>query len=113
MRSPPTRRRGSSPPSGISASWACECRPAPSWFKRGDGGPVSEALLALHQEVNACVRCALSGTRTHAVPGAGDPNARIMIVGEAPGQNEDQQGLPFVGAAGQLLNQLLAGIGLR
>jgi uracil-DNA glycosylase len=46
------------------------------------------------------------------VPGAGDPHAQIMIVGEAPGQNEDQQGLPFVGAAGQLLNQLLASVGI-
>jgi uracil-DNA glycosylase family 4 len=47
------------------------------------------------------------------VPGAGDPQAQIMIVGEGPGQNEDQQGLPFVGAAGQLLNQLLTSVGIN
>jgi DNA polymerase len=74
---------------------------------------VSEALLALHQEVRVCELCALHRTRTKAVPGDGDPEAKIVIVGEAPGQNEDKQGLPFVGAAGQLLNQLLAGIGIE
>jgi DNA polymerase len=74
---------------------------------------VSEALLALHQEVRVCELCALHRTRTKAVPGDGDPEAKIMIVGEAPGQNEDKQGLPFVGAAGPLLNQLLAGIGIE
>ncbi len=74
---------------------------------------MSEALLNLHQEVRGCTLCALHRTRTKAVPGDGDPQAQIMIVGEAPGQNEDQQGLPFVGAAGQLLNQLLSGIGIE
>jgi DNA polymerase len=74
---------------------------------------VSEALLGLHQEVRGCQLCGLSRTRIKAVPGDGDPNARIMIVGEAPGQNEDKQGLPFVGAAGQLLNQLLGDIGIE
>ncbi|MFY9614834.1 MAG: uracil-DNA glycosylase [Candidatus Dormiibacterota bacterium] len=74
---------------------------------------MSEALLGLHQEVRGCQLCALSRTRTQAVPGEGDPAAKIMIVGEAPGQNEDKQGLPFVGAAGQLLNQLLSGIGIE
>jgi uracil-DNA glycosylase family 4 len=54
--------------------------------------------------------CALSRSRIQAVPGSGDPQARIMIVGEAPGKNEDEQGVPFVGAAGQLLNKLLASI---
>lgn len=73
---------------------------------------MSEALLGLHQEVRVCELCALSRTRTNAVPGDGDPQAQIMIVGEAPGQTEDKQGLPFVGAAGQLLNQLLEGIGI-
>jgi uracil-DNA glycosylase family 4 len=73
---------------------------------------LSDALEVLHQEVRVCQLCALGRTRTKAVPGAGDPRARVMIVGEAPGQNEDQQGLPFVGAAGQLLNKLLASIGI-
>jgi uracil-DNA glycosylase family 4 len=62
--------------------------------------------------VRVCALCALHRTRTIAVPGDGAADAKIMIIGEAPGQKEDQQGLPFVGAAGQLLNRLLAGIGI-
>jgi DNA polymerase len=73
---------------------------------------LTDALEVLHQEVRVCQLCALGRTRTRAVPGAGDPQAKVMIVGEAPGQNEDQQGLPFVGAAGQLLNRLLSTIGI-
>lgn len=73
---------------------------------------VIDDLQVLHQEVRECALCALSRSRVKAVPGAGEPAARIMIVGEAPGQKEDQEGLPFVGAAGQLLNKLLASIGV-
>jgi uracil-DNA glycosylase family 4 len=71
---------------------------------------VIDSLKALEQQVRVCTLCALSRTRIQAVPGSGDPGSRIMIVGEAPGKNEDQQGVPFVGAAGQLLNKLLASI---
>ena len=71
---------------------------------------MSEALTDLETQVRACTLCALSRGRVMAVPGAGDPRARVMIVGEAPGKNEDQQGVPFVGAAGQLLNRLLGSI---
>ncbi len=63
-------------------------------------------------EVRACVKCGLHATRTQAVPGVGPCPADIMIVGEAPGFNEDRQGEPFVGAAGHLLDTLLARIGL-
>jgi uracil-DNA glycosylase family 4 len=69
-------------------------------------------LVALYQEVQACTKCPLHETRTKAVFGAGDADAEVMFVGEAPGAEEDRQGLPFVGRAGQLLNQLLEGIGL-
>jgi len=69
-------------------------------------------LPSLSAAVHNCRRCPLGHSRTRAVPGVGPPTARIMIVGEAPGQNEDQQGEPFVGAAGKLLDQLLGGIGL-
>jgi uracil-DNA glycosylase len=69
-------------------------------------------LPSLSTAVHECRRCALGYSRTKAVPGVGPGNARIMIVGEAPGQNEDLQGEPFVGAAGKLLDQLLSGIGL-
>ncbi|HEX7264300.1 MAG TPA: uracil-DNA glycosylase [Candidatus Dormibacteraeota bacterium] len=66
----------------------------------------------LHAEVRACVKCGLHATRTQAVPGVGPCPANIMIVGEAPGFNEDRQGEPFVGVAGKLLDTLLARIGL-
>ena len=69
-------------------------------------------LATLARDVHDCRRCPLGLSRTHAVPGVGPGDARIMVVGEAPGQNEDQQGEPFVGAAGKLLDQLLRGIGL-
>ncbi len=60
----------------------------------------------------SCVECGLSDTRTKVVFGVGDPDAALMFVGEAPGKNEDLQGEPFVGRAGQLLDQLLGEIGL-
>jgi uracil-DNA glycosylase len=59
---------------------------------------------------NHCHRCDLGHTRTHAVIGRGNPNASIMIIGEGPGQNEDETGLPFVGKAGQLLDKILASV---
>jgi uracil-DNA glycosylase len=71
------------------------------------------ALRSLADEVSACTRCRLSATRTQAVFGAGHPDAEVMFVGEAPGFHEDQQGIPFVGQAGKLLDRLLAGIGLE
>lgn len=78
--------------------------------------PVSDrarALDAYHRaEVVNCVRCPLHSTRTSVVVGAGNPDARVMFVGEAPGYHEDRSGLPFVGQAGKLLGQLLEGIGL-
>jgi len=70
------------------------------------------ALAALCAEVEACTLCELHATRTRAVPGEGDPASDLMFVGEAPGYHEDQQGRPFVGQAGKLLEQLLASIGL-
>ena len=69
-------------------------------------------LHAYRDEVAGCTRCALAGGRTQVVFGSGAPNADLMFVGEAPGFHEDKQGVPFVGAAGKLLDQLLAGIGL-
>jgi len=69
-------------------------------------------LAAYRDEVAGCTKCALAKGRTQVVFGAGSPTADLMFVGEAPGFHEDKQGVPFVGAAGQLLNKLLAGIGL-
>jgi uracil-DNA glycosylase len=70
------------------------------------------SLIAYGDQVAGCERCALAQTRTQVVFGAGSPTADLMFVGEAPGFHEDKQGVPFVGAAGQLLSKLLAGIGL-
>ncbi len=72
-----------------------------------------ESLIDLYREVTACTRCRLHETRTKAVFGAGNADADLMFVGEAPGAEEDRQGLPFVGRAGQLLNQLLGEIGMK
>jgi uracil-DNA glycosylase len=71
-----------------------------------------EDLVALYQETAACERCPLHATRTKVVFGAGNADADLMFVGEAPGQQEDLQGLPFVGRAGKLLDQLLEEVGL-
>ena len=70
-------------------------------------------LEQIRAEVEACHRCPLAGGRTQTVFGVGNPTARVLIVGEAPGKNEDLQGEPFVGAAGKFLNELLGIAGLR
>jgi uracil-DNA glycosylase len=74
--------------------------------------PDTAELERLHARIRACTECGLHATRTQAVPGTGPAGAEIMIVGEAPGFNEDVQGQPFVGAAGKLLDTLLTQIGL-
>ncbi len=70
------------------------------------------ALRRYAEETSGCVRCALAQGRTQVVFGSGNPDAELMFVGEAPGFHEDQQGVPFVGQAGKLLDRLLEGIGL-
>jgi uracil-DNA glycosylase len=71
-----------------------------------------ERLKAVYEEARGCVRCPLHQTRTQVVFGSGNADAELMFIGEAPGANEDRQGLPFVGQAGKLLDKLLAEIGL-
>ena len=71
------------------------------------------ALRAHAEDTAGCTRCALSQGRTQVVFGSGSPDADLMFVGEAPGFHEDQQGFPFVGQAGKLLQKLLDGIGLK
>jgi DNA polymerase len=71
------------------------------------------ALEVIAGEVRTCTRCRLHETRTQAVPGEGDPSTEVVLVGEGPGFNEDRQGRPFVGRAGDLLVRLLASIGWR
>jgi DNA polymerase len=70
-------------------------------------------LEAIADEVRVCTRCRLAQGRTNAVPGEGSPDTEVVFVGEGPGQNEDRQGRPFVGAAGKLLEELLGMIGWR
>lgn len=72
----------------------------------------AEALGALHESMRECSDCGLSAGRTQVVFGVGSPDAELMFVGEGPGFHEDKQGEPFVGQAGRLLTELLAGIGL-
>ena len=79
--------------------------PAPA---TGPGG-----LQAIRDEMGDCRRCKLAGGRRHIVFGSGSPKAELMFVGEAPGQDEDLQGLPFVGRAGQLLTKIIEAIELR
>src|SRR5437660_749954 len=72
-----------------------------------------EILKEIAVEVSACEKCRLCKGRTKAVPGEGNPQAKMMFIGEGPGFNEDQQGRPFVGKAGYLLEEALASINLK
>lgn len=72
-----------------------------------------EILQQIASEVSACTNCALHKTRKKSVPGEGPANSEIMFIGEGPGFNENEQGRPFVGAAGNFLVQLLAQAGLK
>lgn len=77
-----------------------------------DAAVRAQALERLHESLHQCTRCDLAEGRLNVVVGAGDPDADLMFVGEAPGATEDETGVPFVGRAGQLLDSLLEGIGL-
>jgi DNA polymerase len=70
-------------------------------------------LEAFHSDISDCMKCPLGATRTSFVFGSGNPNADIMVIGEAPGADEDAQGLPFVGRAGQLLTKILESIDMQ
>lgn len=86
---------------------ACHSETAPSVVEHADGA----AWEALRAEVSGCTRCELSRTRTQTVFGVGNRRAELMVIGEAPGADEDLQGEPFVGRAGQLLNSMLRAMG--
>ncbi len=90
------------------------------WVGKSDvlSGPVSsqsmdETLENIRGDLGDCRRCKLAGGRTNIVFGSGNPQADLMFVGEAPGADEDAQGLPFVGRAGQLLTKIIEAMGLR
>ena len=84
----------------------------PALALMGDEISQLESLEALAAVVNVCRKCPLCEGRTHAVPGEGNPRARLMCIGEGPGATEDATGRPFVGQAGELLNGILASIGI-
>jgi uracil-DNA glycosylase family 4 len=88
---------------------------APAPTAAASAAPAASAvrLAEVAAEAGVCTRCRLAGTRRSVVFGSGDPAARLMVVGEGPGAEEDRQGLPFVGPAGELLTKILAAIGLR
>lgn len=79
----------------------------------GDAAAREQVLAEVAAEVVGCPKCELCRTRTHAVPGEGPANARILLIGEGPGWHEDQQGRPFVGNSGKFLTELLAKAGLE
>lgn len=75
-------------------------------------GSSAKTLAALALQASTCTKCALAQGRTQVVFGAGNPQAELLFVGEAPGVNEDKQGVPFIGASGKLLTGLIEGIGM-
>ncbi len=78
-----------------------------------EDGPAPTDLKEFHQQIQDCQKCRLAEHRTHFVFGVGPPTAKVMCIGEGPGYEEDQQGEPFVGPAGQMLNRILAAIGFE
>jgi uracil-DNA glycosylase family 4 len=103
----------SSPPATPSAVPAAA--PVPASPASSSPGPIVTGLewAPLEAQVKGCARCGLHATRTQAVFGVGSMRARWVFVGEAPGADEDRQGEPFVGRAGQLLNAMLTAVGLK
>jgi DNA polymerase len=88
--------------------------PAAAVVDAGDAGAVGAQGLALvREEIGDCQRCRLAGGRRNIVFGVGNPNAHLVFVGEAPGADEDEQGEPFVGKAGQLLTKMIEAMGYR
>jgi uracil-DNA glycosylase family 4 len=107
-----------------SGVWGFDCAPETldtlqSWGRRRPSHrplpqpqPI-ESLEVIREDIGDCQRCKLCRSRTRIVFGAGSPQARLMFIGEGPGQDEDRAGEPFVGAAGQLLTRIIAAINLR
>ncbi len=86
---------------------------SPSRYALSDRGCGSPALLAVREELGECTRCKLAPGRSKLVFGVGSPGAELMFVGEGPGADEDRQGEPFVGRAGQLLTRMIEAMGYR
>jgi uracil-DNA glycosylase family 4 len=99
-------------PSPLSAGGEMGSRKVPA-YSLADRGCKSEELLAVRSELGECTRCKLAGGRRTLVFGVGNPRAELMFVGEGPGADEDAQGEPFVGKAGQLLTKMIEAMGFR
>lgn len=100
----------------VATSITPSSRPSPPPGEREAEGRVrgaTESLQLIRAEIGDCTRCKLHANRTHLVFGVGNPEADLMFVGEAPGHDEDVQGIPFVGRAGQLLTKIIESIGLQ
>jgi DNA polymerase len=111
---PPRQARRSAPPPGAPA----EPRPAAAAAAAGayslaGKGCGSDELLAVRRDLGECSRCKLAGGRRTLVFGVGNPRAELVFVGEGPGADEDEQGEPFVGRAGQLLTRMIGAMGFR
>lgn len=101
------------PSAAANPSGADVSRPAHTGVREKIGTPRAvDALNEIANSVRSCTRCVLHKTRTKTVPGQGCPTAELMFIGEAPGHDEDLQGLAFVGAAGQLLTKIIEAMGL-
>lgn len=111
MSASPARQRRILEEMGIQV-WVRRQLPASQGAAIESAGAAAEEWASLRAEVSGCTRCSLHTGRTQTVFGVGNTSARWMIIGEAPGAEEDRQGEPFVGAAGQLLNEMLRAVGL-
>jgi DNA polymerase len=118
-QTPPPRAPARSPTGRATARWQTDLPPipppgivvkAPDTDLFATDPLASAAFDAVVAQIRACTRCRLHAGRTNAVPGEGPADARLVVVGEGPGVNEDAQGRPFVGRAGDLLNEILAAI---
>lgn len=109
-REQPTPRPGADAPgAGTAAEAGADSAPAIVPLARSR----AEALAAIRADLGECTRCTLHAGRTNIVFGVGSPDARLMFVGEGPGADEDEQGVPFVGRAGQLLTQIIKAMGFE
>jgi len=106
------RREAAAAVMGFAGAPPSPRRPAPPRSLPAADRNLSPELRAVRDELGDCTRCKLHKGRTHLVFGVGNPQARLMFVGEGPGRDEDLQGEPFVGAAGQLLDRMIKAMGL-
>jgi uracil-DNA glycosylase len=109
----PSRRPGPGPAASPPTLAAAPPAPAPVSPPLAPGRGGAQALRVVREELGECTRCKLSGGRKQIVFGVGNPQADLVFVGEAPGADEDEQGEPFVGAAGQLLTRMIAAMGFQ